>query len=114
MRFQIETSAPSVTRAQATARAEPPAPSTRARSPAGAAGSESRKPLASVFSAAIRPPEKLSVLAAPIASAASEASSASSSAATLCGTVTLAPTKPSLASRRTSAAKSAGATSIAS
>ena len=114
MRFQIDTRAPSVTSAQATARAEPPAPSTRARWPAGGAGSESRKPRASVFSAAIRPPAKLSVLAAPIARAASEASSASSSAATLCGTVTLAPTKPSAAIPRTSASNSAGATSIAS
>ena len=70
--------------------------------------------MASVFSAAIRPSAKLSVLAAPIARAASEASSASSSAASLCGTVTLAPTKPSPGIARTRASKSSGATSIAS
>ena len=67
-----------------------------------------------MFSAAIRPPEKLSVLAAPIARAASEASAASSSAATLCGTVTFAPTKPSASILRRSCSKSWGATSIAS
>ena len=53
-----------------------PSPPRRARArgvPAGDSGSASRRPVASVFSAAIRHRAKLSVLAAPIARAASEA-----------------------------------------
>ena len=60
------TEAPAPTSAQTTARAEPPAPSTSARLPAGGSGRASRKPVASVFSARIRPSAKLSVFAAPI------------------------------------------------
>ena len=58
--------APSRASAQTTARAEPPAPSTSARSPAGGAGRAASSPGASVLSARIASPSKLSVLAAPI------------------------------------------------
>ncbi len=67
-----------------------------------------------MLSARISPPSKLSVLAAPISVAAAEASPASASAASLCGMVTLAPTKPSAGSARVSSGKSAGGISIAS
>jgi hypothetical protein len=62
-----------------------------------------------VFSAAIVPSgRKLSVLAAPIWSAAALALSASARAAALCGNVTFAPTNPAGPSARTISANSAG------
>ena len=57
---------------------------------------------------------KISVLAAPISRAISLATSARARAASLCGTVTLAPAKPSPGIARTRASNSSGATSIAS
>ncbi len=54
------------------------------------------------------------MFAAPISRAASEASVARASAASLWGTVTLTPAKPSPGSDATSSAKCSGATSIAS
>ena len=114
VRFQIETWAPARVRAQTQARAEPPAPSTSARIPAGSAASAPSNPAASVFSASIRPPAKLSVFAAPISPAAAEARSAIASAASLCGTVTLTPANPSPGNERTRGSNRSGATSIAS
>ena len=66
-----------------------------------------------MLSAWIRPAEKVSVLAAPIALATSLASSATASAASLCGTVTLAPAYSPAAISRTLASNPSGATSTA-
>ena len=63
-----------------------------------------------MLSALIRPPVKVSVLAAPIASTAGLTSSASSRAASLCGIVTFAPAYPEPGSARTVSAKSGGGT----
>ena len=59
-----------------------------------------------------RAPDSLTtiVFTAPMRRAASSASSTASRAARLCGTVTLAPTKPSLPRQRSASAKSSGAT----
>ena len=67
-----------------------------------------------MFAARIWPSRKLSVLAAPIALAASLASSAIVSAASLYGTVMLTPAySPAADSSAIVASKSSGATSIA-
>jgi len=67
-----------------------------------------------VLSARISPASpKLSVLAAPISVAAGEASEASARAASLCGMVTFAPTKPSAGRAMVSSGKSAGGMRIA-
>ena len=99
VRFQTLTrAAPASRSAWATPRALPPAPSTSAVWPAGSTprrrarrGSPARRCWRRGS-----PPSSanVSVLAAPIARAAAVAASASASAASLCGIVTLAPTKP--------------------
>ncbi len=103
--------APASASAQATARAEPPAPRTVAVMPRTSRSRAARNPGASVFSAAIAPPSpKLSVLAAPMASAARERVSASASAASLWGTVTFSPRKPDPGSALTVSANNSGGT----
>ena len=63
-----------------------------------------------MLSASMRPSVNVSVLAAPIAVAGGGASVASASAASLCGMVTLAPTKPACGSARTVSANRCGGT----
>ena len=100
VRFQISTSAPASRSAQTTARAEPPAPRTQ-RSPAGGRAGERGDQ-----------PDGVGVLGRDPALGEAErvggadrarrvgGRSASASAASLCGTVTLTPAKPSPASER--------------
>ena len=77
VRFHTATSAPASRSAHTAARPAPPAPSTSARRPATGSSSAAISPAASVLSALMRPSAKLSVLAAPMASAAGLSSSAS-------------------------------------
>ena len=84
------------------ARAEPPAPSTSARLPVQRLRrAPSMIPTASVFSAAIRRADEAErVGGADLARRRRRPRSASASAASLCGTVTLTPAKPSSGSER--------------
>jgi len=100
-------------RANTTARAAPPAPSTSASSaasqPAAQASRLARKPSTSVLVERNSPLSIQSVLAAPTARARASGND-SASARSLCGMVTLAPTKPCADSRRTKSEKPSGGT----
>ena len=80
--------------------AEPPAPRTSARLPCERLADRRDDPLRVGVVGGDRAASKLSVFAAPIARAAADAVSATASAASLCGTVTLTPAKPSPGSER--------------
>ncbi len=98
VRLVTVTGTPSVSRAAATARAEPPAPSTMAGPRARSTPSARRlfrNPSASVLLPKMRPSSvKVSVLAAPQRVAISSNSSQSASASSLCGMVTFTPANP--------------------
>ncbi len=96
MRFQTATSAPSRSRAQTTARAAPPAPSTSARLPAGEAGSASSRAVGvGVLGADLVRRRRPACWRRRSRARSRRARRRAASAAPLCGTVTLAPTKPS-------------------
>ena len=102
VRFHTITSrAPAPRSAHTAARAVPPAPSTSAVLSATGSPIAASRPGASVLSARMAPSANVSVLAAPI-------SSTRRSAASLCGIVTFAPTKPAGPRALTVSANSSG------